>query len=323
MKNWMIAVVVAVTMAAAVAHAQGQAPAAAAKPDSAQVKADLEKVKKMAGEAWAVEEHFFCEDPHANQANDPVIEPTKIFDNVYAVGRSSVVVYAITTSEGIVLLDSGYANDTESVLIPGLKKVGLDPANVKDILVMHGHGDHFGGSAYMQEHFGAHIYVSALDWDLIEHPTNPNAAKVPAPGRDKIITEGQPIVVGDEKFMPVAVPGHTPGAVGVIFPVKDQGKTYMAALYGGLILTPNRISDEGLQQYLQSVAHFKDEAKKANVEVEIENHPLMDDMAGKLDKLKDRKSGQPNPFVVGKANYQTFMDVMAACTQVEVDRRKE
>jgi hypothetical protein len=33
--------------------------------------------------------------------------------------------------------------------------------------------------------------------------------------------------------------------VGFIFPVKDNGKTRMAALYSGTVLTPNIVSNEG------------------------------------------------------------------------------
>src|SRR5450631_4497967 len=62
--------------------ALAQAPAA--KPDSPEVKALIEKTKKTAGAMWADEEHFFCETPRANSPNDPVIAATKIFDNVYA-----------------------------------------------------------------------------------------------------------------------------------------------------------------------------------------------------------------------------------------------
>jgi metallo-beta-lactamase class B len=111
--------------------------------------------------------------------------------------------------------------------------------------------------------------------------------------------------------------------MGYIFPVKDGGKTRMAAIYAGTILTPNIISDQGLQTYLQSVKHFQQETKKAKVEVEIQNHPLMDPIQTKLDKLKARKPGEPNPFVVGQAGYQKFLDVMAGCTEVNIARRKQ
>jgi metallo-beta-lactamase class B len=302
-------------------------PAAPAKPDSPEVKALIEKAKKAGGPMWAEEEHFFCEAPRANSPNDPPIPPTKIFDNVYAIGNSGTTVYVIETSDGLLMIDSLAANQVDTQLLPGFQKLGLDPAKVKVIIMGHGHADHFGGSPYMQEHYGSKVYISAADWDLMEHPPAGRGGekKGPAPAlpkHDQVIVEGQPIVLGDVKVMPVAIPGHTPGSMGFIFPVKDHGKTHTAALYGGTILTPAIISDEGLQTYRKSVAHFKEETRKAKVDVELQNHPLMDPIQTKLDKLAARKKGEPNPFVVGPANYQKFLDVMAACTDVNIARRK-
>src|ERR1700680_1496126 len=309
-----------------------QAPESApSKPASAQVKALVEKAKKDGGTMWATKAHFFCEDPHANSLTDPCLEPTKIFDNVYALGRAGTTIYALTTAAGIILIDTGYPNEAESVLIDQMKKVNLDPAQVKMIVLGHGHADHFGGASYFQEHYGTHVYLTQADWDFMEHPPAARggvgkAPKGPPPAmpkHDMVITEGQPIVLGDEKIMPNYIPGHTPGSAGLISPVKDNGKTHMAALYGGTILTPGPISDEGLATYAKSIAHFKEETKKAKVDVELQNHSLYDNIQDKLAKVKERKKGDPNPFVVGQANYQKLMDVMADCTQVNIDRRKE
>src|SRR5437016_3842525 len=180
-----------------------------AKPDSPQVMAMLEKAKKTAGPEWAGEEHFFCEAPRANSANDPVIEPTKIFDNVYAIGNAGTVAYVIATSDGLMMIDSLGANQVDTLLLPGFQKLGLDPAKLKDVIIAHGHADHFGGSPYLQEHYGPHIFISAADWDLMEHPPAAQAKKAPPKGpppvlpkHDMVITEGQPIVLGDERVMP-------------------------------------------------------------------------------------------------------------------------
>jgi len=96
----------------------------------------------------------------------------------------------------------------------------------------------------------------------------------------------------------------------------------MAALYGGTILGAAAISDEGLQQYMKSIAHFKEETRKAGVDVELQNHPLYDAFLEKLQKVQSRKKGEPNPFVVGQANYQKFLDVMSACMQANIDLHK-
>jgi metallo-beta-lactamase class B len=308
---------------------QAQAPPAQpAKPDSPAVKALIEKAKKTAGDTWADEAHFFCEAPRANSPNDPPITPTKIFDNVYVIGNQGTVVYVIQTSDGLAMIDSLGANQVDTQLLPGFQKLGLDPATVKVIIMGHGHADHFGGSPDMQEHYGSKVYIAAADWNVMENPPagrgdNKKGPAVVLPKHDQVVTEGQPIILGDLKVMPVAIPGHTPGSMGYIFNVKDNGKTHVAAIYGGTILTPGPISDEGLKTYLKSVAHFKEETKTAKVDVEIQNHPLMDPIQTKLDKLQSLKKGDSNPFVVGQANYQKFVDVISLCTEVNIARRQE
>ena len=309
----------------ALVHAQ--APAAApAKPDSPQVQALVEKAKKTAGTQWAEEAHFFCEAPRGNSANDPVIAPTKIFDNVYVIGNTGTIVYVVQTSNGLVMLDSLGTAQLETQLLPGFQKLGLNPANVRAVIMGHGHADHFGGSPYFQDKFGARIYISEADWNLMDNPPPGRGGQPPAPQvrpkRDQVVADGQAIVIGDFRVTPVAIPGHTPGSMGYIFPVKDNGRTRMAAMYGGTILTPGPISDEGLATYLKSVARFKDATSKAKVEIVMQNHPLMDPVQPKLEKMQSRRSGDPNPWVVGESNYQKFLDVMYQCTEVNIARRK-
>ena len=229
--------------------AEAQEPA---KPDSPEVRQLLESARKSAGTEWTEAFDFICalNAGRANSPTDPVIEPARVFDNLAVVGRTSTAVWVVTTSAGIVLIDSGYGDQLESVLLPGLKTLGLDPAQVKYVIVGHGHGDHFGGASYFQQR-GARVVMAAPDWDLVETPppAGRGAAAVPPPKRDIVAVEGQAITVGEIAFTPVMIPGHTPGSMGVIFPVKDGGATRVAGLFGGSILTPGRISDQGLQQY--------------------------------------------------------------------------
>ncbi len=311
---------------AALAYPQGAPPPASPKPDSPEVLALIQKAKQAGGPRWAEEARFFCEAPRANSPMDPVITPTKIFDNVYAIGTTGTTVYVVQTSAGLLMFDALGANQVESILLPGFRALGLNPADVKTIVIGHGHADHFGGAPYMQEHFGSKVYIAAVDWDVMERPAPPGrqgGGPPPVlPKRDQIVAEGRPIVLGDFTVTPVATPGHTPGSMGYIFPVKDNGRTHMAAMYAGTILLPERIPDEGLQTYLQSLAHFKAATKQAKVDVELQNHPLMDPIQAKLDRLRARPPRGPNPFVVGEADYQKFVDVISVCTEVNLARRK-
>jgi metallo-beta-lactamase class B len=297
----------------------------AAKPDPPEVRRLLEAARKSAGTEWTEAFDFICavNAGRANSPTDPVIPPTKVFDNLSVVGRTSTAVWVVTTSAGVALIDSGYGDQLESVLLPGLKALGLDPAQVKYVIVGHGHGDHFGGASYFQQR-GARVVMAAPDWDLVEAapPAGRGAAAVQPPKRDIVAVEGQAITFGDIAFTPVMIPGHTPGSMGVIFPVKDGGATRVAGLFGGSILTPGRISDEGLQQYIASVDHWAEVTRRMKVDVEIQNHPMYDGFLTKLERLKTRKPGDPNPFLVGGDSYQRFVGVMSGCTKVQLARRK-
>ena len=304
-----------------------QPPAAPAKPDTPEITAMIETARKAAAPQFADAVHFWCEAPRANRPDDPPIAPTKIFDNVYAIGNSGTTVYVVRTSAGLLMIDALGANQVDSQLLPGFQTLGLDPAQVKIVLVTHGHGDHFGGSPYFQEHFGSKVYVSAADWMVMENPParggrGPAGPPVGIPKHDAEIVDGQRITLGDFSVTPVAVPGHTPGSIAFIFPVKDNGVAHTAALFGGAWLTPNILSDAALETFFSSVARYRAATAAAKVDVLLQNHMLMVPIQEKLDLLAKRQKGDPNPFVVGAAVYQKFVDVMSACTNVNLARRK-
>jgi metallo-beta-lactamase class B len=308
----------------------GPAAPAAPKPDNPQSLAHIDAARRLAGTDPFLKNpfDFFCipANTRANNANAPELEPTKIFDNVYALGNSETTVYAVTTTDGILLFDSGYENRVESVVVPGLRKLGLDPANVKLIVLGHGHADHFGGAKYFQDTFSTRIALSAADWDQIwpANPPanqNPNQANQARPRRDVIVAEGRPITLGDLKITVVEIPGHTRGSLAFIFPVKDHGRTRTAGLFGGTILAVDRITTDGLNQYVASIAHYVDTAKKTKVEVEFQNHPIFDGAPDKLARLKAMKSGDTNPYLVGNDRYIRMWNIVSECIQAEIARR--
>jgi metallo-beta-lactamase class B len=65
-------------------------------------------------------------------------EPAKVFDNMYYVGMTEFSSWAITTSQGIILIDAIYDYSVEDEVVGGLKKLGLNPADIKYVLISHG-----------------------------------------------------------------------------------------------------------------------------------------------------------------------------------------
>jgi metallo-beta-lactamase class B len=319
------AIVVLMCAAAVGLAAQQREPAAPAKPDSPAIIEQLERLEASVGPRWADAVRFWCEAPRANRPDDPAIQPARIFDNVYAIGNVGTVAYVIQTSAGLMMIDALGANQVESDLLPGFTKLGLDPAQVKTILVAHGHADHFGGAAYFQQKFGAKVFVAALDRATMEAPPRgrgPGAPPQAAPPRgDGDLRDGESVTLGDVSVRAVAVPGHTPGSMGFVIPVLDRGERHVAALFGGSWLTPGLLNDEAMQTYIASVDHFRQATAAAGVDAWLQNHPLMVPFQDWLMRLSSRARNDMNPFVVGRAEYQKFLDVMEGCSRIALARR--
>ena len=299
------------------------------RPDTPQSLLHLDAAKKTAGDDafLANPYNFFCVPGNARAQNNnaPDLEPTKLFDNVYAVGNSETAVYAVTSSEGILLLDAGFENKAEA-LAAQLQKAGLDPARVKFILLGHGHADHFGGAKFFQDTYGTKIAATSEDWDLINAPAAAGAAQRGGggakPAKNVVLAEGQPFVFGDLTVTPIAIPGHTPGSLAFIFPVKENGKTHVAGLFGGTVLTTGILTTDALKQYTQSIAHYLETARKMNIEVELQNHPIFDGTPERLARIKAAKPGDANPFVVGNDRYLKMWTIISECIQAEIARRE-
>jgi len=305
--------------------------------DSPAVTAQISAAKSLAGPEWAKAADFFCSTeeqvaamkilPSATEGDveGQRAEPMKVFDNLYFIGQKAVTTWALTTSDGIVLIDAGYGERFDDTLVAGLTRVGLDPRRIRAAVIAHEHTDHFGGARQLQQRFGTVIYMSRAAWDGLEPKPGvpPPAGPDAPPARGMVITDGQPVMFGDTLLIPVAIPGHTPGSMGFMFRVKDGARTHMAALFGGSILNPQRRFPASLfEEYLASIQHFAEATKRQRVDVELLNHPIMDGLFERLEKLKVRKPGEPHPLVVGEDSYQRFLGVMAACARVQLARKQ-
>lgn len=245
----------------------------------------------------------------------PAEKPYKVFDNLYFIGGRSVTAWAIETSEGIILIDSmNNAQLAQDYIVAGMEEMGLDPNDIKTILVTHGHGDHYGGSAYLKEKYGARIAMPDMEWRMLEeNRANPKKSLNPrwnaGPERDLVVEDGQIIRLGDTEVTILVTPGHTYGTMSLIFPVKDNGVTHQAALWGGTGQPP---AGERSDLYEASLKRFAKITDEVNVDVVLSNHPLVDGTIAKLEQLKNNPNG-PNPFIVGETNYKRYLNILDEC----------
>ena len=238
------------------------------------------------------------------------VEPVKVFDNLYFFGQSEYAVWAITTSEGIIVLDTIFDYSVEEEVVAGMKKLGLDPANIKYAVVSHAHPDHDGGAKFLQEHYGTRVIMSPADWDVLDKRTNGTKPK-----RDMEATDGQKLTLGDTTVTLYITPGHTPGTISSVFPVKDNGARHMAALWGGVGLNQDRAS---LEKYIHSAQRFSGIVKQAGADIILANHTDWDRSKINLAVLAKGGSVGPNPYIVGNAKALNFLKVAEECATARV-----
>ncbi len=83
-------------------------------------------------------------------------DPVRVFDNLYYVGGSrddNFNVWAVTTAEGIILINSGHDYNVEELVVNGLEKLGLDPGQIKYVIVNEGEPQFYGGSKLLQDRY--------------------------------------------------------------------------------------------------------------------------------------------------------------------------
>jgi metallo-beta-lactamase class B len=236
-------------------------------------------------------------------------EPVKVFDNMYFVGQTEYTAWAITTSQGIIILDAIFDYSVEDEVVGGLKKLGLNPADIKYVIVAHGHLDHAGGAKYLQEKFGARLIMSAADYDLLDQQNPPWKPK-----RDMVATDGMKVTLGDTTLTLYLTPGHTDGTISTIIPLRDGTQKHVAAAWGGTLFNfgANR---SRLEAYTQSAARFRDIAAKAGADVILSNHTAYDGSKTKLPAVAARKSGERHPYVVGSDVVRRYLTVANECGQ--------
>jgi metallo-beta-lactamase class B len=250
-----------------------------------------------------------------------------VFDNLYFLGQSEYSVWAVTTSQGIILVDTIFGYSVEAEVVEGLQKLGLDPAQIKYAIVSHGHADHSGGAKYLQERFGTRILVSAADWDLLEKSPEPK------PKRDMVITDGMKLALGDTALTIYLTPGHTQGTVSTIIPVRDNGKRHVAAVWGGTLfnwlrnrnayITPATPDAFWFEHYIASARKFREVAAKAGADILLSNHTQFDGSKTRLPAVRARKAGEPHPYVVGSASVGRFLTMAEECAKAGLLRSRE
>jgi metallo-beta-lactamase class B len=242
--------------------------------------------------------------------------PYKVFDDLYFLGTQIHTSWALTTTDGIIVIDTLFDYAIEPEIVDGLTKLGLDPADIKYVFISHAHGDHDQGAALLQSRYGAKVVMGAADWDATLQ--RPATAAGGVPKRDIAVgPEGTKITLGGTTIDVIATPGHTRGTLSYIFPVRDRGRTLVVAYAGGTAFNFPREA-QNFAIYRDSQRKMIDLARAAGATVLMTNHTEFDrayDRA-RIAQLP-RAAGEKHPYESDAATVQRYFEMGSLCAEAQ------
>jgi len=235
------------------------------------------------------------------------VEPFQVFDNLYYVGAKWVSAWLYVTDQGLILIDSLYGDLTD-LAIENIRTLGFDPNDISYLIVTHAHYDHVGGARRFQDEFGAVVMMTETYWQMTTEPAI--YQEYPTPIRHLAANDGSTLTLGREQLQFFETPGHTPGVLSLAFTVYDDGYPREAFMFGGVGLNFSGV--ERTESYINSVERLQ---KMRGVEVNIPNHESTAGVFARNERLKNRKEGEPHPFVDPDTYYAWLEELLVAAEQ--------
>ena len=241
--------------------------------------------------------------------------PYKVFDDLYFIGTRIHSAWALTTADGIVVIDTLFDYVTEPEIVDGLTALGLDPRNIKYVLISHAHGDHDQGAALLQSRYGAKIVMGAADWDATLQ--RPATAAGGVPKRDIAVgPEGTKITLGGTTIDVIATPGHTRGTLSYIFPVHDRGRALTVAYAGGTAFNFPREA-QNFAIYRDSQKKMLDAARAAHATVLMTNHTEFDRAYDRARLAQLPRAAEKHVYETDEATVLRYFEMGSLCAEAQ------
>jgi len=260
------------------------------------------------GDADDILKPRFCFTPEI--ASEPalsdasVVPPTQLFDDFYYVGQVRYGAFVLRSDDGgYILFDTIGNTEAQTVVVPGLQQIGIDPRTLRSIQITHGHGDHDGGANYLQQTYRpASLYASTGDY------VNKNYTATHIV--DSNLTTPFNITVGGRTFTMLSTPGHTAGTLSYIVPVRYKGQEHKVAYWGGSGFPRNAPS---ALQYLRSSERMYDLVRATGADASVNSHTFFDKSDARITAAKANGIAQSNPMIQGNSKIRQSFSVLRQC----------
>jgi metallo-beta-lactamase class B len=263
-------------------------------------------------------------DEESRKWNQPV-KPYKVIGNVYYVGATEVSSFLIVTSQGLILIDSGFL-ETVPLIKQNVAQLGFRFEDIKILLNSHAHADHAGGLARLKEMTGAKLMVSEADAALLARggKNDPNFGDhflFEPVKADRMLRDGDTVQLGDVTMTARLTPGHTPGCTTWTMKVREGSKTYDVVVIGSTTIPGYKLV--GNTGYPNIVSDYESTfrlLKTLPCDVFLAPHGSFYSMLEKMQRL----SANPgeNPFIDKRALTQ-FVDRTERAFRAELKRQQD
>ena len=251
----------------------------------------------------------------------PAPPPMQVFDNLFFVGGDWVSAWVLRTSAGLILIDAlNNGEEAQALIEGGMARMGLDPRQIKYIVVTHGHGDHYGGASYLVGKYHPRVLASEADWNMMHGKLEfDSAAWGRPPARDLAVSDGQALTLGDTTLTFYVTTGHTLGTLSPAFDVRSGGRVHHALLWGGTSFNFGKDFSR-LASYTDNTERMRGLAESTPIDVLVSNHSEWDGSIAKMNALRAARPGGQNPFVIGPQAVGRSMQVMGECARAQAAR---
>lgn len=245
-----------------------------------------------------------------------------VADDLAYIGTDFVGAWVMKTGQGLILIDAlSSAEDVDAFLLPGLAQLGLRPADIRTLVITHGHFDHAGGAAVVLARYRPQLIMSEADWSLWNRSAaQRNGAPLPKPAR--FVADGDRVRLGTAQVELYLTPGHTPGTVSALIHAHDKGRPVVLSLWGGNALPRTLEPDErsgGLYAYRRSLLRFAELGRARGAVGMVSAHPLGDGSLEKARMVEANPTGA-NPWIVGEDYLMRFEAAYAAVADSAIMR---
>jgi metallo-beta-lactamase class B len=259
--------------------------------------------------------------------NRPV-KPFRVVENIYYVGAENVASYLITTPQGHILMDSGFA-ETVPRIQDSLNQLGFKLKDVKVLINSHAHFDHAGGLAQLKKLTGARLMISEADAELIA-----DGGRSDFQWRDKTSFHFEPAVIdrllrdqdkvelGGVTMIARITPGHTKGCTTWTMKVREAGRDLDVVFVGSNTIPGYKLlNNSAYPRIVEDYAYTFALLKTLRCDVFLAPHGSLFALDEKRQMLE--KGTKTNPFI-DPQSYRSFIrnTERAYKKQLEEERQK-